>query len=161
MRRFETIISIIKPAVINYHNHGEYKATFNFTDDTWYFTNGSLAAQKFGIKVPTVVYLDYQFLGNRFNMTEVKPTTMYNPIAESKIITLSSNSDDGESTDEEFGGNYNDGSDDEGTGDQSGGESDDGISMDGDGEDDDLYEFDVTVSETMTNSKQVLVSFID
>jgi hypothetical protein len=133
----------------------------NFTDDTWYFTNGSLAAQHFGIKVATVVYLDYQFHDNRFNMTEGKPDTIVNRIAEQKIISLSSDSDDdddGESPDEEIGDDEDDVSDD---GDQTGGESDDGMTMDDDDEDDDLYEFDVNVTEAMAYSKQVLVSFKD
>jgi hypothetical protein len=161
MRRFETIIDITKPVFIKYHNNVEYKATFNFTDDTWYFTNGSLAAQHFGIKVPGVVYFDYKFHDNKFNMTEGKPDTIVNRIAEQKIISLSSDSDDdddGESPDEEIGDDEDDGSDD---GDQTGGESDDGMTMDDDDEDDDLYEFDVNVTEAMAYSKQVLVSFKD
>ncbi|WJX89633.1 Calcium-dependent protein kinase [Trifolium repens] len=159
MRRFETIIDITKPVFIKYHNNVEYKAMFNFTDDTWYFTNGSLAAEHFRIKVPAVVYLDYQFHDNNFNMTKGKPNTIVNRIAEQKLISLSSDSDDdndGESLDEGIGDDEDDGSDDEGNDDQTGGESDDEMTMYDDHEDDDLYEFDVKVTEAMAYTKQVL-----
>jgi hypothetical protein len=165
MRRFETIIDITKPVFIKYHNNVEYKATFNLTDDTWYFTNGLLAAQHFGIKVPAVVYLDYKFHDNKFNMTEGKPDTIVSSIVEQKFISLSSDDDDdddGESLDEGIGDDEDDGSDDEGNGDQTGGESDDGMTMDDDDDvNDDLYEFDVNVTEAMAYTKQVLVSFKD
>jgi hypothetical protein len=152
----------MKPVFIKYRNNLEYSAIINFTDDTWYFTNGSLAAKKFGFKVPTTVYLEFQFHENRFNMTHVKPNVMVNPFADKRITLSSSESDDQdvyENPDEHDGINDEvDGSDDEGYGDSTGGESGLDVDMDeNDDDDDNLYKFDVYVTESLAEKNQVMV----
>jgi hypothetical protein len=153
---------MLKPILIKYHNNVEYSALLHGTDDEWYLHYGYFAAQKFGFQVPTTVYLDFQIHDNRFNMSLSKPNYTVNPGAENIIVLLSSDSDENDddgNNDEESNDDEDEGSDDDGNTDQTGGESDDGVSIDDEDEDDDLFEFDVTVSEALAYTNQVMVCF--
>jgi hypothetical protein len=62
MRNFESIINMLKPILIKYHNNVEYSALLHGTDDAWYLHYGYFAAKKFGFQVPTTVYLNFNFM---------------------------------------------------------------------------------------------------